>query len=247
MHPVSASPSSRRLSPGPAPEPVLLAPDAVAPAPLVGPAMGTASVFLQWFNWCGARPAGPLTLRVTLPDGGTLRTPAAGDLGLPRCDDAAAGSSVAMGPFEAVPAPIPSEPPAIPDASLRVTLRAPAQAVAGQPLRYTALLANPGTTPVRLTPCPTYQERLNAPGGSVVREYVLNCAGAPVIAPGERVAFAIVLDVPVSLPPTSDSALVWTLDPFYGEGFPPSGPAVKVPLTVVAAAPPTGGSGTTGP
>ena len=135
----------------------------------------------------------------------------------------------------------------IPAEALRVTLGAPAQAVAGQPLRYTALLANPGTTPIRLTPCPTYQERLNAPGGSVVREYVLNCTAAPVMAPGERVAFAMVLDVPVSLPPTSDAALVWILDPFHSEGFPPAGPVVKVPLAVVAPASAGSGSGTTGP
>jgi hypothetical protein len=146
-----------------------------------------------------------------------------------------------------VPAATPSEPPAIPAEALRLTLRAPAQAVVGQPLRYTAILANPGATPIGLTPCPSYQERLNTPGGPVVGEYVLNCASAPAIAPGQRVAFAMVLDVPASLPPASDAALVWILDPFYSEGFAPTGPAVKVPITVVAPASPTGGSGTTGP
>ncbi len=67
-----------------------------------------ALVRIQWRNWCTAPPSGPLSLAVTLPNGGGTLT-AAGDPsgpglgGSPRCDDQAAGSTLSVGPFEPAP------------------------------------------------------------------------------------------------------------------------------------------------
>ena len=61
--------------PNPSAKPIVLGPRQSAPAFGLEPASGLASETLQWFNWCGASPKGPLSLAVTLPEGGVLHLP----------------------------------------------------------------------------------------------------------------------------------------------------------------------------
>jgi hypothetical protein len=196
--------------------------------------IGLASVRLQWFNWCGPAPKEPLRLLATLPGGGVLRVPVVFGGGTPRCDASTAPSMLSVAPFEETPGPSPTDPPAVPAESLRLVLELPDHAVAGQTLHYVAILTNPTAAPVVLNPCPVYQERLNAEGGSVIREYVLACATMPVIAPGASARFAMDLDVPSSLKSDGGAAIVWSLDPYHSLGFPPRSPAQKVPIRIVA-------------
>jgi hypothetical protein len=91
---------------------------------------GMGYVLTQWWSLCATAVAkGPLELVVMLPQGGALRTPvgsgSSGSTGsygsIPPCV-AAEGSSFAVGPFQQVPPPAPTEPPAIPAESLRLAL-----------------------------------------------------------------------------------------------------------------------------
>jgi hypothetical protein len=42
------------------------------------------------------------------------------------------------------------------------------------------------------------------------------------------------LDIPASLPASDDAAIVWSLDPYYSEGFPPRSPAQKLRIRIVS-------------
>jgi Domain of unknown function (DUF4232) len=76
-----------------------------APTPIALPPAGVASVGFAWSNWCGAKAALPLQLRLTLPDdGGTLtgpvraigqnQPPGGTATQFPGCLDASTGSSI---------------------------------------------------------------------------------------------------------------------------------------------------------
>lgn len=220
----------------PAPEPPVLpiVLPAKQPAPVLfeeAPA-GLAQVTIQWFNWCGADPAEPMSLAITLPEGGVLQAPVVMG-GVPRCDEASTGSSLSVAAFDAAPGPSPSDPPAVPAEALEVSLEVPDQATAGQTLHYVVVLTNPTTSPIDLRPCPAYMERVNAPGGGVAVDYILDCAGVPTIAPGATIRFAMQLDIPASIPASDEAAIVWSLDPFSSEGFPPRPPDVKQQIRIV--------------
>jgi len=40
--------------------------------------------------------------------------------------------------------------------------------------------------------------------------------------------------IPASLPALDDAALVWILDPYYSEGFPPRSPAQELRIRIVS-------------
>ncbi|HYU50260.1 MAG TPA: DUF4232 domain-containing protein [Candidatus Limnocylindria bacterium] len=221
-------------APSPSPRPIVLGPKQAAPVLNEEPSRGLASETLQWFNWCGSAPKEPLKLTVTLPEGGVLRVPISFGGGTPRCDEPTAPSVLSVAPFEETSGPSATEPPAVPAQSLELTLVVPEHATAGQRLDYVAILTNHTTDPIALDPCPAYEERLNTSGGPVVGDYILACATVPVIAPGASVRFAMELNLPVALPPDDQAALVWGLDPFHSQGFPPQPPEQKVPIRVVA-------------
>jgi hypothetical protein len=188
---------------------------------------------LVWTNWCGPEPAQPFTLLITLGDGIQVRTPAI-SAKVPACLNASKPSLLEVTPI-AIGGPWPTEPPAIAPDRLTAGIELTEPARPGQPLHYIVVLTNPTGSDIELTPCPTYQERLNAKGGPVVEEHVLNCAAVGAIASGQSVRFAMVIEVPASLPASSDGALAWLLDPNYSQGFPPplGGPEAKVPVSVV--------------
>jgi hypothetical protein len=180
-----------------------------------------ATVAFVWSNWCGPTP-GPLGLRVTLPGGGTLVPAIAG--GTPRglaarCDAPGAPSTLSRGPFAAQ---LP-EPPS-PLEGLTATVELPPAVVAGRPLRYTVTLANPTQRRVSLRDCPSYSEAvLLRNDGKAVERHLLNCAPVGTIDPGQRVTFAMVLELPTRLRPGA-GVLTWAL-----EGV---SVGTKVPVTV---------------
>jgi Domain of unknown function (DUF4232) len=176
---------------------------------LVGPGVA-ATVAFVWANWCGPRP-GRLGVRVTLPGGGTL-VPAI-EAGTPRgltarCDAPGAGSVLSRGPFaRALP-----EPPLSPLEGLTATIGLPPAAVVGRPLRYTVTLTNPTDRPVSLRDCPNYMEAvLLGLDGKAVERHLLNCAPVGTIGPGQRVRFAMVLELPAGLRP-GVGVLTWVLE-----------------------------------
>jgi hypothetical protein len=115
---------------GDRPLPIVLEADVALPAEGSEVPAGLGSVFLVWSNWSGPAPASPFGLLVTPPDGGVIPVPME-PTSLPRCDDPRAPSTVSVGPFEATTGPDPTDPPAIPAETLRLTLVVPDHAVAG--------------------------------------------------------------------------------------------------------------------
>ena len=75
-----------------------------------------AAVQFVWRNYCGLKPAGPLSLRVTLPSGEQIIAPVLDPTGAPlgdtpRCDEPSAASALTVGAFEPVgvsPTPTPA-------------------------------------------------------------------------------------------------------------------------------------------
>jgi len=220
----------------PSPEPPVL--PIVLPANQPAPVLfeeapgGLARVTIQWFNWCGADPPAPMSLAITLPEGGVLQAPVVTG-GVPRCDEASTDSSVSVAAFDATPRPSPSDPPVVPAEALKVTLDVPDHGAAGQTLHYVVTLTNPTAFPIGLRPCPAYMERINSVGGGVAVDYVLDCAAVPTIAPGASVRFAMELAIPASMPASDKAAIVWSLDPYSSEGFPPRPPAEKLPIRII--------------
>jgi hypothetical protein len=189
---------------------------------------------LTWTNWCGPQPAQPLTLLITHADGTLVRTPGM-SAKVPACTNASKPSALVVAPVT-IGGAWPTDPPSIPPDNLSARLELTGSAIPGQPFHYVVVLTNATASAVTLTPCPTYQERLNTRTDAVVEEHVLNCAGVGAIAPGQNVRFEMVIDIPASLPASSDSALVWFLDPNYSQGFAPpiGGPEAKVTVAVAA-------------
>jgi len=65
---------------------------------LLAPHSSSASVLVQWFNWCGSDP-GPVVARVSLPSW-AAPLPIAPPIGLiPHCNNAAAPSTLDVGNF----------------------------------------------------------------------------------------------------------------------------------------------------
>ncbi|HEV8648691.1 MAG TPA: DUF4232 domain-containing protein [Actinomycetes bacterium] len=188
---------------------------------LVRPGTAATAAFV-WSNWCGPNP-GRVGLRVTLPGGGTL-VPTV-EAGTPReltarCDAPGAPSSLSRGPFAAER----PEPPPSPLEGLTATIGLPPTVVAGRPLRYTVTLANPTERPVSLRDCPSYMEAvLLRNDGKAVERHLLNCAPVGAIGPGQRVTFAMVLDLPARLRPGA-GVLTWVMESV--------GVGTKVPVTV---------------
>lgn len=212
-------------------QPILLPADQTGVAVSGTRPTGTGYVETQWWSLCDTAVApGSLELVVTLPDGGVLRTKVVSGPVAPCVPGM--GSSFAVGPFEQVPSPAPTEPPAIPAQTLNLALEVPAQATRGQAFHYIAALTNPSGHPIALERCPAYQESLIGQHSQVVADFYLNCTACPSIGPGETVRFAMVLDVPTSFAP-GDAALVWQLDPFFSQGLLPRQPAQKVTVRVI--------------
>jgi len=90
-------------------------------------------------------------------------------------------------------------------AGLTATIQAPATVVRGSTVDYVVTLTNPGTTAVRLDPCPVYLEQL----WKNVAYYRLNCAAGEIGA-GASVRFAMRLRIDAETP-LGPTRLQWNL------------------------------------
>jgi hypothetical protein len=129
---------------------------------------------------------------------------------------------LSRGPFAAERPELPPSPLE----GLTATIGLPPAAVAGRSLRYTVTLANPTDRPISLRECPNYQQAvLLRDGGKAVERHLLNCGPVGAIGPGQRVTFAMVLDLPAGLRP-GGGVLTWVVESV--------GVGQKVPVTVTA-------------
>ncbi|MBO0868781.1 MAG: DUF4232 domain-containing protein [Micromonosporaceae bacterium] len=179
----------------------------------------TATLELEWSNWCVPPGAGarvpPRAIRLTLPaNGGTLD---AGYNAVPPCQAPAQPSTVGVRPF--APAPLPATVP-----WSTVVLRASIEPAAGtgpltgkpgQSVRFAVRLANPSATPVRFDHCPLLVELL-APAGAI-EAHPLNCAAAGLLPAHGALRFEMRIRVPDGAP-AGANGLFWELDPTGSQG-----------------------------
>jgi hypothetical protein len=131
------------------------------------------------------------------------------------------------GPIEVTPVGVqpllPGElPPPEPGttAFLKVSVHLPARNVGGRVLDYIVELANPGSRPIALQPCPGYRESIGVLGSTaaVQRSYELNCRAVGQIGPHKTVRFEMEIPVPKVSKPT-EAKFVWLLDTTYHQGW----------------------------
>jgi hypothetical protein len=192
------------------------------PAGSAGPVLlhpgDQAGAFVEWTNWCPPMIPVVTSLLVTLPAGGRPlvagpESPGPGLGSTPRCDDAAAATTVTAFAFVAVP---PSEPPYEPEAA-QVSLSVPPTVKAGTDLDFLVTLANRGSKPASLDPCPTYSEDLIVGGRRLKppanQQFLLNCSViGDAIAPGSILTLQMHYAVPAALA-RGPVELVWGMDP----------------------------------
>jgi hypothetical protein len=173
------------------------------PAVLTSPSdAGTVDLLIS--GWCAVPPLA--TASVGLPGGDTLRL----EIPPPPITQGtlcpgSASYTVSFGVSSA------ASPSTVAADSLKAVLSTAGLATPGQPYRYTVTLTNPGTTPVKLQPCPAYDEGIKFPGGLSV-SYQLNCgATAGVIDPGASISFEMHIAIPASAP-SGQFELNWDIE-----------------------------------
>jgi hypothetical protein len=186
------------------------------------PGGGTATLTVDWRNWCVPGAAGatkPLTppraLRVTLAGGlGSL------DIGydaVPSCDSPSEPSTLGVRPFQ--PSPLHDDAPwtsGVVTATItaRDGGRAPITGRRGQVASFAVQLHNSSSTPVQFARCPLIAEML-APAGSP-EVHQLNCH-AP-IPPAGSLGFEMRIQIPAGAP-LGNNGLFWELDPTGPQGL----------------------------
>jgi hypothetical protein len=195
-----------------------------------------AGAFLAWSNWCPEMIPIVTALLVTLPSSGSpiVASPTSPGPGLgstPRCDQPSSGSTFTAYAFVSVPPPTPVYEPQ----AASVVLSVPPTATAGGDLAFTVTLANRGSNPAVLSPCPTYTEDLIVDGRALKppapQQFLLNCAATGnSLAPGASITLQMHYIVPASIPP-GPVELVWGMDP--GGRFDASTAVQRATVTVV--------------
>lgn len=149
----------------------------------------------------GGPSKGPLyhRIRVMLAGGGTL-TVAGPSGGL----DVTCGVHLTAFSVDR-PAPVEL---ADPHAELTVELVLPRRARRGTVLSFVAVVRNPSSHAISMSPCPGYVERI---GGVVKELHQLNCSGVRSIGPGQAVRFAMRLPLPATLA-LAYTTISWQLD-----------------------------------
>jgi hypothetical protein len=167
---------------------------------------GQAGLTIDWVTQPEACPPGAAgsqvsTVRIAIANVGSF------SYRLPQVPEAYACQGVGVGALAEPPVDVqgPPEPP-VPNPAII----APTKVTAGAQLQYMVMLTNPAKLPIDLRlHCPNYEEELFADivhgspplGGK--HFYALNCRVAGVLQPGERVSFAMVLQVPADATPGS--------------------------------------------
>jgi hypothetical protein len=111
-------------------------------------------------------------------------------------------------------------------ATLWASVQLPKTVRSGSKLMYTITLSNRTKTPVKLTPCPGYNEGIYTSGLVVRRWLSLNCATVHAIPAHKHVRFAMVLSIPAKTPP-GIAKFGWSLNT-------PTGPFVGRVITVAS-------------
>jgi len=188
------------------------------------PPGSTATLSVQWNNWCppGARQGkavlAPKAVRVTLPGGsGSIDVPYNA---VTACLQRGAPSTIGVRPFQPEILPVGKPWSTIPLTARVVTDSGAStptlQAARGSTLRYVVELRNASTNEtLRFGACPLFVQEL-APIGSS-EAYRLNCDGAHAVRPGGSIRFNVELDIPRNAPP-GDNGLFWELDPLGTQG-----------------------------
>jgi hypothetical protein len=114
------------------------------------------------------------------------------------------------------PQPDQTSPPAPRYAALTSVIEAPDTVRAGDTLQYTVVLTNPGPDPVRLDPCPVYQELFY----KGLETYLLNCSPGTIGA-GTSVRFAMRVQVP-AFTPAGANRLTWMIKEIEADSAPAS-------------------------
>jgi hypothetical protein len=117
--------------------------------------------------------------------------------------------------------PVYAESQGPPPPPLAARISAPATARPGEDFNYTVTLTNPTRRPVSLTPCPAYEEAVFAArGGSVDKNYYLNCDTIRQIGPHSSVTYQMRLQLPANLAASGVAKFAWQFQggagPFAG-------------------------------
>jgi hypothetical protein len=123
-------------------------------------------------------------VRIGIPGGGTITAPAA--------FDASCGVGVTTFGLPALPDPEPvSSYP-----GLIGHVQRPERVQAGTTLHYSVTLTNTASTPIRLDPCPVYEESYFVAGEPRSLVLRLNCSTVTMLEPGQNVRYA--MEMPIS-------------------------------------------------
>ena len=182
------------------------------------PPGSTATLSIEWSNWCVPGAAGsakpqvpPSAVRITLGRG--LGSLDADYNAVPDCETPGQPSAIGVRPF--APSPLPTTQPWT-TANVKATIQpqggrgATLTGKRGQVARFVIRLHNESATPVRFDGCPLLAENL-APSGQI-EIHQLNCRSASSISPGGSLFFEMLIHVPASAPP-GKNGLFWELDP----------------------------------
>lgn len=210
------APRQRQVNLPPAPATF---PDVVPPASalLALPPGDSATLSVQWSNWCpphaspGKRVVPPRAVRVTLPGGrGSVDVDYNA---VPDCVRPAEPSKIGVTPF--APAPLPPAPPWT-TANVTATIQPADQGLRqvaarrGEIARYRVTLHNNSAYPVPFTGCPLFVEAVEPAG--TPQAYRLNCSGVAALAPKASRTFEMRVVVPADAP-LGSNGLLWELDP----------------------------------
>jgi hypothetical protein len=197
--------------------PTVVAPDATL---LAVPAGGTATLGVDWRNWCLPRvrkaPVPPRAARITLPGGrGSID---AGYNAVPSCDAPGQPATIGVRPFQ--PSPVRATAPwttGIVQAAIQPLSggEAPLEGRRGEVVRFAVQLHNASAATVRFDRCPLLIEMLAPAGRPEVHQ--LNCRAASPIPPAASLRFEMRIQVPADAP-AAGNGLFWELDPTGAQG-----------------------------
>jgi len=184
------------------------------------PAGGTATLGVDWRNWCVPRgrkaPTPPRAVRITLPGGrGSID---AGYNAVPTCDAPGQPATIGVRPFQ--PSPVRGTTPwttGIVQATIQPLSggASPLQGKRGEVVRFAVRLHNASAAAVRFDRCPLLIQMLAPAGRPEVHQ--LNCRAASPIQPAGSLRFEMRIQIPANAP-AAGNGLFWELDPTGTQG-----------------------------